>query len=282
MRLQFVNGDGNTLLLDSKGSNLKLRRLLGTGIPDVTHQTVRTPNRDGETYTGRSILEPRFLIAEISTTELCTWQDESALRRNIATLLNPKLGTGTLTFTPDDVNYYRIPAILERGAGIDANALPDGMLRSLALSFRCFDPAWTGLSRNTQLFAVLNAGLDIPLEVPVDIVGGSVTAIITNAGDLDSFPIITIPGLVVDPSITNDTSGKVLSFSGLTVAAGSSLIVDMDERTAEVGGVSVMQFRTAVSEAWPLEPGANSITIAAQAAGASIWTFSWYTRYAGV
>lgn len=283
-RLRYTAANGAVLYLDSQKGNIRLQRLLGAGIPPVTHQVVRTPIQDGETYLGRTLLEPRFLIAEISVTDLCNWTDEKDFRRRVVEALNPKLGQGTLWYSPDGAAEYEIPALIETGVGFESGDLLGGFLRVMAISFRCSDPAWRNSLTNVQALATVQGGLSIPaaFDPTLDIDGNiAATAAITNSGDLASPPIITAAGPFETPILRNLTTGEYLVFAGLEVLTGQILTIDAGARTAKIGAVNVMGYRTFDSVLWDLEPGVNSIS-ASVGAGATTFNFSWQQRWLGV
>lgn len=284
-KLRYTDANGVVIFLagNNGSGSLQLRRLLGAGMPGLLHQVVRTPNRDGEVYVGRTVLEPRFLIADMRIAHVCTWEQEHDLRQRLTTRLSPKTGVGTLRYWPDSINVYEIDTLVERGVEFQAGDLPDGMLRRLAISFRCSDPAWRIPTLNSQDIAVAVGGLSVPITVPLSFVNNAETATITNVGSLESFPIIRIPGSITVPRVTNDTTGEYIEFN-TTVAAGRTLIIDMDLRTAELDdGTNMMPFRTSGSVFWGLEPGANSITCSSSSqAGNITFTFTWYTLLLGV
>ncbi len=272
--------DASGTRLNLNGGYLRLQTLQGAGIGDLVQRVVRTPTRDGETYI-ESLLEPRFLLLELVVIELCSYQDLEDLQRRLSAAFNPKNGLGTLRWTPAEITY-EIPAVLERGLDFRTPS-QDHRLTRILLNLRCPDPAWRLPTANTQTIAIpVGAGLSVPITVPISFGASAATATITNAGDLDSPPTITVAGPVTNPRITNNTTGKLVQFN-LTLIAGQELVIDMDARTAVInpGGNNAMPDRSPDSESWPLIPGDNSITCLTSADG-SDFDFSWFTRYVGV
>lgn len=87
--------------------------------------------------------------------------------------------------------------------------------------------------------------------------GGTSYTEVVNAGLATASPIWTVDGYADAPSITNETTGQTLSFSG-TVPAGQTLIVDCGAQTAYIEGVDV---KNQISGQWPeIRPGANLIS----------------------
>ena len=272
--LTFTDAESNELDLND-GSNFVMRTIRGTGIPPLIHEAVKTPSRRGEQYIG-AVLEPRFITLQLRLLGT-TWANLQARRRSLVTAFNPMLGLGTLKWTPD-ATVYSIDCILERELGINER-LGTKMDRA-TVSLRCPDPAWYNPAQQTNVFAI-TGGLEIPMTIPMSISALAESQVIDNTGDLATYPTITIPGAFTNPKLTNVTTGKVIHFSGLTVAGGEEFVVDMDAQTAKVDGTSVMQYRTSASEAWPLEPGENTVKFETST-GQATATVAWYVGYLGV
>lgn len=273
--LTFTDAGGDVLNLNN-GSNIKLLDLRGAGIPSLRHQTVQTPARDGETYI-RTTVEPRFLIVELRI-KGTNFADLQTQRRALITAFNPKVGVGTLKWTPD-ATVYAIDCLIEQGVGF-AN-YRGTFFEDALVSFRCPDPMWRGATLNEETVTNSGSGLSFPISFPISFIDGLGTTIINNIGDVPSFPVITIPGACTNPIITNVTTGEKLSFPALTLSAGESLIIDCDARTAKVGTVSKIALLSADSEFWTLASGNNTITFAT-ASGTAIASVDYYTRLLGL
>ncbi|MFW6030945.1 MAG: phage distal tail protein [Myxococcota bacterium] len=290
-RLTFTAPDGQRLDFDTGSDRVRLRRVLGAGVPDVRHQTIRSPLQDGQQYGGRSRFEPRFLEVEVVTSPLCSYAEAHDARRKIISVLNPQLRSdpldplepelGELRWSPDDRRDFYIDAILESGVSFEGRDIADGFWRELTLEFRCPDPAWRPKNRDQASFQTGAAGLSVPISVPISLAGGGGTTTVTNEGDLQTFPRITMTGSFSAPRIFNDSLGRSVDFPGLSVSTGQEFVIDMNARTAEVDGSSVMQFRTAESEMWPLMPGDNDLRVTLTAGSGTV-VVEWFRRFLGV
>lgn len=252
--------------------------LSGAGMAGIEHHTQRTPLQDGETHI-RTLLAPRFLIVEL-VIMATTFETLQTARRTLTAALNPKKGAGTLKYKPDPAGVeYGISCFIEQGADFSNPVSPAAEVATI--SFRCPDPAWYNTTPSAPTVVVPAGGLSIPISIPMSISKAAKTETITNAGDLARYPVITAPGPFSDPLIKNDTTGKYLKLEGLSVASGETLTVDMSARTVAVAGVSYIDRVTAESEFWPLERGANSVTITVESGGAT-FTVTYNTPYLGV
>lgn len=86
--------------------------------------------------------------------------------------------------------------------------------------------------------------------------GGTAAQPVTNNGIATVSPIWTVSGEAENPSITNETTGQTLTFTG-TIPNGQTLVVDCGAQTANIAGVDV---KAQMSGQWiTIEPGTNLI-----------------------
>lgn len=272
MLLEFETAAGEVLELTTEP--LRLRALEGTGVADPRQEVVTTPLRDGETLV-RTTLAPRYVRASL-TVAASDWAALHDKRRELASRLNPRLAAGTLRYQPvPGGTVYEIGAKYESGAGF-ALAGQQGFNDRMTISFRCPDPAWRVSPASSAAATLAASGWVIPWTVPWDIFESAAPIAVDNQGDLDSYPVLTFVaggGGASDPVFTNTTTGKVMAFTGgagLDLAAGETLVVDMDARTAFVGATNVLGLRSDASEAWPLVPGPNDIEFAVGSGGGEL------------
>src|SRR5215212_1575130 len=85
--------------------------------------------------------------------------------------------------------------------------------------------------QTTTLTPPTGGGVTYPVIYPVTYAaktGGSVT--VNNAGDSNTFPVVTFNGPLTSPYINNTTTGEVFKVNR-TLAAGETLVVDMQNKT---------------------------------------------------
>lgn len=276
----YTPAGGTRILLHDPANGWWLQGVDGDGVPKLIQQSVQTPNRDGATYV-RTLLDQRFLLVRV-TMNGSDWAGYRIKRRQLVAAMNPKLGLGLFDYSDDSGTTYTIPAVLEDGIGFDAPLNPT--THPLTLNLRCPDPALRVSPQNSQSLTTPGAGLATPISVPVTLTPSLQTGTFANAGDLDSYPLLTITAGALGcsaPVITNTTTGKRSYWPSLTLTAGQVLSIDMDARTATVGGVNAMSYRSADSESWPLATGNNTVTFDV-ATGSATLTVAWWTRLLGI
>lgn len=84
----------------------------------------------------------------------------------------------------------------------------------------------------------------------------------TNAGTIPTHPLVTFEDAVLNPRVTNTTTGLFVQVNE-NLVLGDSLVIDFAARTIKKNGVSVYNSLDAASRWWQLEPGVNAITFTA-------------------
>lgn len=111
------------------------------------------------------------------------------------------------------------------------------------------------------------------------------SATCVNAGNHDAPPVITVAGPTTDPKVTNATTGKYVLLTGLTLAAGQSVVIDANKRTIlRNDGTDLSGYWGSGSSWWVLTPGSNAITLldGTPSAIQATCTIQWRDTYHGI
>lgn len=113
-------------------------------------------------------------------------------------------------------------------------------------------------------------GVVIPAEVPAAYdAGEGGTKVVTNSGDVATYPVLTLSGQLTNPRIENTTTGKFMALTH-TVGSLETVTIDMRERTIMQGGVTnLINTKSGDSRFWKLEPGDNVIKLTTGVTGES-------------
>jgi hypothetical protein len=144
-----------------------------------------------------------------------------------------------------------------------------GNLAKVMFLFAGTDPRWYGPTQQRSVKPPASVGgFTWPLKWNLKWGGGGYTGAlsVTNAGNIETRPILTVEGPCTNPSIQNATApgGPTLTF-GLTLLAGETLVIDTDMHTAilyssgSTAGSARAGLLTAGSKWWTLEPGTSTI-----------------------
>lgn len=88
---------------------------------------------------------------------------------------------------------------------------------------------------------------------------------LTNAGNTDVLPVLTINGPVVNPSVQNVTTNRITAL-GISLVASESLVLDFTAKTVLLNGTANRRRSLLpTSTWWPLVPGINEIRFRAAA-----------------
>lgn len=245
-----------------------LRAVEGVDGPDVEVAGDRYPYQQGETYREDGIyagpIDPALLLDVVhdTHTDMLTFLD--TFIRN----LNPFKNTGTLgalkRIKPDGTTR-QLDCVL-------ASRRPDwsgpGSL-GLYLRFHGKYPFWYNPIEQEQIFGLFGpAGITFPITFPITFGADDIddTATVQNDGDIPTWPEIVVLGPGEDPTVDNDTTGKVMEITQI-LDAGDYITIDMKEAdvwfydATDGSTTRINEAISADSEFWQLEPGENSIHV---------------------
>ncbi|MFI7113946.1 phage distal tail protein [Nonomuraea sp. NPDC050227] len=228
------------------------------GTPNIDNLNEERPNRHGA-WDARKLAQQRLVTLKLQP-------DSASDPTQIDTLLDQ---IAAVTGIPDSedplplvVKSYGEPRlaygqIIARDIELD-EAYNVG-LPTVSVLVACADPRRYSLERR---------GATVPLE--------SVTGL-GNAGNIATHPLIRVEGPAVDPTLANQTSGRILELS-ITLTGGQLLEIDTDNGTITLAGESRMSALTGASvpvQDFVLAPGPNDIQYSATSGGANGADFLW-------
>lgn len=282
---------GNEYYSITDGVLAGLSGYTGTGLPPHHLIVDRSPYQHGEDYQDFR-LDPREMsfILIVKDSGMSTLETRV---RQLQALFQPR-GLITMKFVTDsgDTRYAYVNYL--DGLALE-HAIGNGAHYKIPLTVRAHSPLfYTGSSTETA-FNLGGAadGMIVPLPVPFNV--GSSTADVTTfviyAGTWRTYPIVTISGPITNCKITNTSTGDKLDFTGVTIASGSTYIVDCRSgfKTVKNGtGVSKLSDLTSDSDLatfsfWPdpdVVGGNNGLTITGTAiSGVTEIVFTYDTLY---
>lgn len=221
------------------------------GTPSVDNLNVARPGRHGA-WDARKLAQQRLVTLKL--------QPNSATDpTNVHEFLDPIIAATGLSSSetplPLVIKGYGEPK-LAYGQVVDRPVTLDGDynagLPTVGVLIACGDP---------RLYSLLQHGVTVPLNVE--------TAL-ANVGNVETNPIVRLPGPVTDPVIENRTMGRKLQFS-ITLLDGDILEIDTDNGTVTLDGVNKMSTLTGSGivpvQDWVLDGGSNAILFTAASGG---------------
>ena len=260
-------GGDNQLVVHDKTSSIDFvlanTDISGLELPEVDRVSFKNPQQDGEFlssnfYNGRVISWRQGIYGDDASTYLTNRQSLMAAL-SISRDSYGRAQTKVIYFLDDDDSEYRTEYVMGK------LSLPRQYVTYATGGIVLFCPDTAILSNTLSTASVMLAsggGFSIPFSIPFDIaptIGGSVT--VTNSGNIEAWPTILLSGPATSPAISNQTTGKILTFSNIGLAAGSSITIDMKNRTIYSGTQNYFQYKTTASDFWSLAPGSNKIKL---------------------
>lgn len=246
-------------------------------MPPVAVETVKVPQTQGTRWLAARH-EERLLALPVVLPGPTFARDE--LRR-WARALDPLHGLGTLTVVQGEHAGRALECSYV--SGLDTFAEEFELLGTTAFGFLAPDPYWHDAAESTVVATLDDSTFTwfpfLPLVLGASDVFAHAT--IVNAGDVETWPVITVAGPGGELTLTNETSGLSWTFEP-GVAAGSTLVVDTrpGRKLVQLDGANAFGSLSLDSVLWPLEPGPNRVSIGFGAADAqSRVEFVWSNRY---
>ncbi len=244
--------------------------LEGLHMPPVDLIAENVPRQPG----GR-LREVRFLAREIDVPLRLLAATPAALAASVRTLLgwfNPTRAVApVLRFTAPDGAQREIAVRYVKGLDFNDDLGAWRTDRRTTLVLRAYDPFWYDRNERIGNYRLGEwRELFFPLP-PLRLTPSTVFAgpTIANDGDVEAWPVWTIAGPGVNPTIRNVTTGKALTLTG-TLVAGQTLTIDTRPRTERAPYGKTLRLQDGAnwlpnlapgSALWPLARGANAVQI---------------------
>lgn len=251
----------NNALSMGPGTKLELTGLEGIDMPAVRSGDAGRP-RDHGAFAGLDVMGEREItikgdLHNPTGTFAEAWEECS----------NATVPGGTVQYplffdTPTWGMLATLVRVRKRNMPVDYT-FTQGNLAKVTFLFAGTDPRWYGATQRLSVKPpAAVGGFTWPLKWNLKWGGGGYTGAlaVTNAGNIETRPILTVEGPCVNPSIQNASApgGPTISFN-LTLGAGEKLVIDTDLHTA----ILYSSASTAGSTR-PLAPGSNWWTLEAE------------------
>jgi len=243
-------------------------------LPDIRNQDDNRGYNDGM-FTGRDFLGGRTLTFEIMT--FAGGGNSAHTNFNLlqSALVPQSSGTQTLSFqmSPSDSPYQFNARVRSRLTTVDPE-YTYGFIRS-QYTFFCPDPRYYSDTATTASMTPQQPlGRTYDRTYNLIYGGGSIatSTAITNIGNWITYPVITITGPALNPTIGNITTGQYITVN-YGLANTDTLVIDLDNKLITLNGASARNLIAGNSEWFGAPPGvsnfyftANTYTIGTTAA----------------
>jgi len=137
-KIVFTNTNSDTFTAD--GTEFLILSIDGLGTPDTNIQQQKAPYQDGTTFID-ALFDNRTITLEVAIIAPNDFATIATKRREVVNRLNPKLGIGTLVYTDESGQEWKINAIPVTSPAFPNKDYRDPFQR-FQISFLCNDPHW--------------------------------------------------------------------------------------------------------------------------------------------
>ena len=284
LMFSWLSGPGDRIVFERP---YYLRELSGLGGAPVDIREQRSTGQDGATPLEQQLL-PRDIIVEL----MVVGPDPGYLRRrrrDLAWALNPKLGTGTLTWERDGQGFEVRAVPEESPTFIDSLETGSRAVRAI-IHLRASDPFWYTAEMVSPLLT-LEGGLNFPMVLCTEFAERSPgsTAVIDNPGDVPAPVVLRFWGPATAPiTISNETTDEHVQVV-TDLSPDEVLVVDTNPGRksivveSEEGETGAMHYVSLDTVFWHFETGENTIVFDTGGVGeVAEAEIRWRPRYVGV
>ncbi|MBN2796236.1 MAG: phage tail family protein [Clostridia bacterium] len=278
--LKITSENGSSISIGQTNPYM-LQVLEGTGIPDSTKESVKSPNQDGSTHI-QTLLEDREIELEFGILE-SDFPTLFNLKEVVCRTLNPKYA---LTIVYDYPGGSK--KIIGRLSG--PVEFPEGDMlgyQKAICTIECADPYWTDLELTGEKLAVSAPYFRFPLRFIPNTMFSVIqnkTIVIENMGHVSTPVWIKFFGPALNPVVTNLTTGEFMKINK-ELLPGEVLEINtaLGNKSVMINGVNAFGFIDLDSDFFYLVPGENTLTYDAESGSESAEVIINYNnRYVGV
>jgi len=275
----------NTPDLESGGNNLKI--IKGLESPERRISSFDLPSAHGA-FVSRALFGARIIVVRveiIGSTEL-NFQDRITTltsELDLSVSIDPVV---TLTVVDADGDSYFLTGYarkLSGGNSAGQRIFDEVLFELICPDYRIFSST---AQSSTLMLEDTSGGLTIPTAIPLSFgtgVGGEAT--LTNDGDTETFPTVTLYGPLTNPTVANVTTDNQFQYNS-TIAVGRYIVIDMKNHTVvDDNGVNVLaNVSTGIRDFWSLQPGDNEVTFIHEDTynATARAVFAWYDAFLSV
>lgn len=239
----------NGLTMGTTSAYYTIKEAQGFGTSEVDVVRHERPGFHGS-IVPRAYFRARVMRLRVGV-KSTTISDYATKRRALLKALDlPRDGLTTMTFTTTD--NLQLQCDVQLAGSVDAPLLGGEVTMG---------EMWIPLIAPNPLFLSQT-------ETSQDITFATGTGIVNNTGDTLIFPEIEMYGDISGAiSLENNTTGRTLSFSGLSLGSSEYAVIDMENETVLKNDASNLYEYVDSDDFWWLDEGKNTINISATTGG---------------
>lgn len=257
--MNILVNDLVTLSAEPNEGNFHIVGVTGLGAADIRTSSFLFSGRHGGLVTDQFLGFRTIAVNGIIGSET---REQHQLDRQALLSAMPIGSTFPVYIKSFSGKTYRIDCSL---TDVKMEYKPRGFMSDFLLQLTAGDPYFYSTDGGDEQTAIINrvienGGYVTPYILPVIWDAGGAPTIVTNSGDANYYPVITIRDEALNPSITNLATGETFELT-LSLLDGDELVIDMYNRTVKLNGSDILGNKTDDSVWWALLPGDNPIAL---------------------
>ena len=221
-KIIFTNARGVSVELSDR-KPFVLSSVDGKGDVGANIQTQTAPFQDGSTFID-SLLQPRSLSLQVAilSEEI---NETLTLRQQLASVFNPKLGIGTLTYI-NGGTQREIQCVSENVPIFPTGQDNKGLrFQRVLINLLCPSPFWEDINKDNYKLEDFVGNFHFAFRFPVRFSTRGDGKTLINKGDVPTPVRVEFRGPVINPKITNQATGEFIKVNA-TIPEGYKLIID--------------------------------------------------------
>jgi len=199
----------------------------------------------------------------------CSRTELFALRKSLIDVVNLFGGAMRLQFVAPSGNVYYLNVYYQAGLEWTTVDQPTPVVQRAVLQLIAYDPFWYDWDETEETYSHSFSAAscfyfrtpDDKLVFPFSFGAAAInyTFELTNAGDAPVYPTLTVYGPFDNPRFENTDNSEYILWDN-TVPGGSTLVIDCENKTIELDGVSSLGSKTPGSSFLSLDPSEMGVT----------------------
>lgn len=270
----------NNFVINDRESRFYLDTVKGFAIPEIRTSSAVLTERDGG-----YVASQFYGMRKVSIQGRIFGEDEAELeekRKEIMAAVRQR--SIAIELITNAGNSY-----LVNGHLTDSEMDFDRLINSsdFRFEFLCPDPViydnTDGTALSVQVGKQRGGGYTFPYVLPVSWQSGSGEVIARNNGNTPVKPVIKFKGSMIEPTLINVTTGKLVQLSGFSAPEGSEVVIDTRTRSVLLNGGNIFDRLSDQSTFFSLQPGDNVFRLeSASGADTVVAIVEWRNGFMGV
>lgn len=240
-----------------------LQAIRNLTFPDITFQSVKRGGYPGQKISSGKPRSYKFATEWAVVGD--TFSDLATQREDFAEILGKILEDGSKTLKINKANGVNVQIDVKalKVAGDLSAANP--LLANMLVEFEAEYPYLQDQTlQSTDINIFSGGGMSIPMGIPMSMgVGGTNEVTLTNNGNAAAYPILYFYGPLLNPSLTNLTTGKTFGLTYDLTDSSQYIEVDTFNRTVVLRSAGTNVRGSVSGDFWTLARGANVIHLSA-------------------